>query len=971
MSPLMFIALLMKDFIRKFVIWCAFVLTTPALFGQTFREGATTMLLQSGSLRPTDEGRVVQVIRSSGLVQGAYVADLGQNTLQLQVINAQGEVQWVVSIPHVPDAHFPSVAIGAGRAVLVRPETGQVTFYSEAGEVLERLYLFNDHASRPELEKAAHVVMDSASGRIAVVAMQLATYDVAALGNLRLFVFNKDGKRLTEHTLLLPAVESLKPSEDGKSLKIRQYGHQGGSILIEEVEVDWSGQILNTDRSSYITPNAPQQVADITFPYPVKPFNDPHPVTGSFGEYRGPTDGHFHNGTDVPEADGSPVYAVLDATVTGRSDTGVNAYIRAGNYVYVHIVPNPALSIGSSVKAGETVLGTIITGQGHVHFSEGPPGNYTNAIRPTGGFSPFVDTWKPNISEIRFQHAEAGQILQPTSLTGKIKITFRVQDPIGPPTGSIATQNNGAYIVGYDVRKRDRTTVVHSPTPDGVVFRFDGIPPDDYVHFVYDQSQSSNSSHVYIVTNLPTAASTWDTTKLPDGDYTVRLFTRDSRGNEAIVFVEVGILQRDLIPPAAPVWLLTGLQDEPKLSWTQTSVPDLGGFRLFVADTPFATGTQLISEQELSSLARTHTLSAPPKKAQYYYLASVDNANPPNMSVQSDVYGRSPYTRNKKILVVDGFDRFGASGSWAKPFHVSAGIYGQAIDRNGLGFETVANEAVTSGLVDLKQYDAVMWVLGDESTTDETFSDAEQLLVRAYLENGGRLFVSGSEVAWDLGAKGTSTDQVFFGQFLKATYAGDNAANYEVRGMAGTLAEGLAFRYGASPYTEDYPDFINPANGGQTILQYGNGRIAGVAYSGMFGSAPKVGKMVYFAFPFDTIDTLDNRREVFRRVLSFLLDEAIVPIESEALPHENLLVTAYPNPFSDVAHFRYLVSKATSLRISVYDILGREVKKLHDAPVVAGSHTLNWQPRNVPSGLYFITFQTDTGLQKIRLTYLR
>jgi len=128
---------------------------------------------------------------------------------------------------------------------------------------------------------------------------------------------------------------------------------------------------------------------------------------------------------------------------------------------------------------------------------------------------------------------------------------------------------------------------------------------------------------------------------------------------------------------------------------------------------------------------------------------------------------------------------------------------------------------------------------------------------------------------------------------------------------------------------------------------------------------------VYFAFPFDTIDTLDNRREVFRRVLSFLLDEAIVPIESEALPHENLLVTAYPNPFSDVAHFRYLVSKATSLRISVYDILGREVKKLHDAPVVAGSHTLNWQPRNVPSGLYFITFQTDTGLQKIRLTYLR
>ncbi|MBL7976723.1 MAG: T9SS type A sorting domain-containing protein [Bacteroidetes Order II. Incertae sedis bacterium] len=960
----------MKYSIRKLVLWGAFALMAPALFGQTFREGATAMLLQSGSLRPVGEGRVVQVIRSSGLVQGAYVAGFAQNTLQLQVVNAQQEVQWVMPIPHVPDAHFPSVAIGERRAVLVRPEIGHVTFYNEKGEGLERVYLFNDQATRPELEKAAHVVMDSASGRIVIVAMQRATYDVAASGNLRLFVFNKDGKRLVEHILPLPAIESLKPSEDGKSLNIRQYGHQADRVLMEEVEMDWSGQVLNTDRSSYVVPNVPQRMADITFPYPIKPFNEPHPVTGAFGEYRGPTDGHFHNGTDVPEVDGSPVYAVLDATVTGRSDTGVNAYIRAGNYVYVHIVPNPALSIGSSVKAGETVLGTIIAGQGHVHFSEGPPGNYTNAIRPTGGFSPFADTWKPSISEIRFQHAEAGQILQPTGLTGKIKITFRVQDPIGPPTGSAATQNNGAYIVGYDVRKRDRTTVVHSPSSDGVVFRFEGIPSDDYVHFVYDQSQSSNSSHVYIVTNSSTAAGAWDTTKLPDGEYTVRLFARDSRGNEDVVFQEVRILQRDIIPPSAPVWLLTGLQGEPKLSWVQAAVPDLVGFRLFVADTPFATGTQLLSEQELSSSVRTHALSEAPK-AQYYYLASVDNATPPNVSVQSDVYGRSPYTGNKKILVVDGFDRFGGSGSWAKPFHVSAGIYGQAIDRNGLGFETVANEAVVSGLVDMKQYDAVMWVLGDESTTDETFSDAEQLLIRAYLENGGRLFVSGSEVAWDLGSKGTPTDQAFLGQFLKTAYAGDNAANYEVRGITGTLAEGLSFRYGASPYTEDYPDFINSANGGQTVLQYGNGRIAGVAYSGTFGSTSKVGKMVYFAFPFDTIDTLENRREVFRRVLSFLLDETISPVESEAIPHENLLAAAYPNPFFGVAHFHYIVPKTTSLRISVYDILGREVQKLYDAPVAAGSHTLNWQPENVASGLYFVMFQTDTGLQKIRLTYLR
>ena len=49
--------------------------------------------------------------------------------------------------------------------------------------------------------------------------------------------------------------------------------------------------------------------------------------------------------------------------------------------------------------------------------------------------------------------------------------------------------------------------------------------------------------------------------------------------------------------------------------------------------------------------------------------------------------------------------------------------------------------------VSVGQYGFVDWILGEESTADVTFTLAEQLAVSAYLEDGGRLFVSGAEIA--------------------------------------------------------------------------------------------------------------------------------------------------------------------------------------------------------------------------------
>jgi murein DD-endopeptidase MepM/ murein hydrolase activator NlpD len=944
---------------KKFVICLLF---PTWIFAQSFKVGSSAPFYTSSSLNKSEKGVVVHTFQNAlqNQVIGAYIIPMSApnaaaNQIQLQVYQPNGALRWAKTFEHGTDRHFPTIAIHAetGLAAIAIPETGYFSIWDNGETSRKSLFLFDKESVGFDLEKSIHIEMSADGKRIAVAAMRDVDRADVEADNAQLFMFDERGSLLWKRPISLPALSDLVVNNAGL-LEIRSYHATASDVEIATEIVDWNGNLQNKEQKMVANPRSSFTPSEVNYPYPLKPFNEPHSVTGSFGEYRGPTDAHFHNGTDIPDNDGTNVYAVADAVVSGISTTGVNAYIRAGDNVYVHIIPNPALPIGTPVKKGETVIGTILSGQGHVHLSEGPAGAYLNAIRPTGGLTPFVDTWKPVISNLKFWHLESGQSLTANALAGNVKITMQVRDPMAALGNSDATQNNGAYIVGYDIRKRDRTTVAFSPTADGIVFRFDSLPTDANVHFVFDPNQSSSSAHHYIVTNKTTSTGAWNTTLLPEGDYTVRVFARDSRGNEEVVFTDVSIVQRDLIPPAAPVLLSASLnQGVPRFEWTQTSVSDLAGFRLYGS----ATGTngQIIqNESRLNAAARTTIADALLQEPTYYYLAALDQATPPNLSLQSDVYGTAPDVRQKRILIVDGFDRWTGSASWKQPFHNFVSYYGKAIAKNKHGFDSCANEAILSGKVSLQQYDAVFWLLGDESTADETFSDAEQALVKAYLENGGRLFVSGSEIAWDLGAKGSANDIAFLKDYLKAQYAGDASEYYQADGASKSIFEGIRFEYGSAPYTEDFPDYITAASGSIPALVYGNGRIAGVQYAGTFGNSAQIGKVIYLAFPFETISSETAQQEIVRKALSFLLDEAVTANEDPSNVSGFSLHPNFPNPFSSQTQISFNLAQSGEVKAEIFDLLGRKVQTLVHEKLSAGEYSQTWTPQHLASGVYVL-----------------
>lgn len=79
-----------------------------------------------------------------------------------------------------------------------------------------------------------------------------------------------------------------------------------------------------------------------------------------------------------------------------------------------------------------------------------------------------------------------------------------------------------------------------------------------------------------------------------------------------------------------------------------------------------------------------------------------------------------------------------------------------------------------------------------------------------------------------------------------------------------------------------------------------------------------------------------------------------------------------PNPMTDETTIRFELPQTSQTRLSIYDMLGREVARIVDRPLDAGSHSVVWDRRTSDGGqaapgtyLYRIVTETDTATRRI------
>lgn len=72
----------------------------------------------------------------------------------------------------------------------------------------------------------------------------------------------------------------------------------------------------------------------------------------------------------------------------------------------------------------------------------------------------------------------------------------------------------------------------------------------------------------------------------------------------------------------------------------------------------------------------------------------------------------------------------------------------------------------------------------------------------------------------------------------------------------------------------------------------------------------------------------------------------------ELYPDKYSLFQNYPNPFNPVTTFKYEIPAPGFVKITVYDMLGREVTNLVNESMQPGSYNIDWDASNYPSGVY-------------------
>lgn len=344
------------------------------------------------------------------------------------------------------------------------------------------------------------------------------------------------------------------------------------------------------------------------------------------------------------------------------------------------------------------------------------------------------------------------------------------------------------------------------------------------------------------------------------------------------------------------------------------------GYRIYTSADGLSFGPPI----NVSSSTQSYTEDDLPAGTQRYYKVAVVGSV--GESKPSRVYGAQVGSPGSPLLLVDGNDRwqFQTSENLGCTNHAFAALAGRSV--SGPAFDTANHHAVINGTIQLTNYSAVVWLLGEESTQDETFDTTEQARVTDYLNAKGNLFVSGAEVGWDLDrASGpTTADRSFYRTELRAAYAADDAATYAFAPVAGGIFAGNAsggFDNGTKgTFNVDYPDVLAATNGSIAALTYsgGTGGAAGVQYDG----APSSGKIMTWGFPFETITNAAVRTAYLSDVLHWF---GVLPPPQLQPPQLNLADNSLLLTWNASAGLRYQVQFKTNLTDAGWQPLGSDV----------------------------------------------
>jgi hypothetical protein len=274
----------------------------------------------------------------------------------------------------------------------------------------------------------------------------------------------------------------------------------------------------------------------------------------------------------------------------------------------------------------------------------------------------------------------------------------------------------------------------------------------------------------------------------------------------------------------------------------------------------------------------------------------------------------------------------------------------------------------------LAKFPAVIWFTGDCRTG--TLTDLDILRLSQYLDNGGRLLLTGQNIGEDISSK------PFYSNYLKAKYLAPRSLDHVVEGASWDLiGQGLTVITGGSGggSNQTSQDIIDALSGADTVFMYDDG-VGAIRYdSGIF-------KTAYFAFGLEGVNDFakhyDHRPIILKRILLWFGLNVGCDEECEARieqPGRARLFQNSPNPFSVSTSFTVFLpgrSLPKAAGLEVYDASGRRVKSFDVAGRMQGEQRFFWdgrddEGRKVSAGVYFCRLSAGDFTDAVKMVKVK
>lgn len=243
---------------------------------------------------------------------------------------------------------------------------------------------------------------------------------------------------------------------------------------------------------------------------------------------------------------------------------------------------------------------------------------------------------------------------------------------------------------------------------------------------------------------------------------------------------------------------------------------------------------------------------------------------------------------------------------------------------------------------------------------DTLFESSFLDTLKSFINSGGKLFLSGQNLAEYLSTADTSFLYNYIGvNYLKNASVFTNKVYGKAGDYFGKDIQQLRINGTEGAANEASMDIVQSRGNFNVSLAF---KTDGTDATGGWRTFPSGAKLFYLGFGFESInDSLSTvkRNELFSRIYNWFMNPTSVKPDLGIALDDYRLEQNYPNPFNASTKISFSLPASSKVKLVLYDLLGREIKVLLDKELDAGNYIYDFNSSELSSGVYIYRLEAD------------